>query len=100
MLSPGVTPSPRARRRRLRLGDAPSAVVSSAVFFESSLESSESTLLSLSSAESFPPRRRPRPPRRRRRFASSLSSPDFSAAISVATLAGFSTFFLAASGAA
>ena len=97
MLSPGVTPSPRARRRRRRLGDAPSVADSSVASAPSLFKS---VVVSLSSAESFPPRRRPRPPRRRRRLASSLSSPDFSTTASTSAFAGFSTFFLTATGAA
>ena len=65
IVSPGVTPSPRARRRRRRLCVAPSlASLSSVVCSELSSSPSDSSL---------PLRRRPLPPRRRRRRNSSLS---------------------------
>ena len=65
IVSPGVTPSPRARRRRRLLWVTPSLT---------SLESVLSCELSSSSvATSLPVLRLPRPPRRRRRRNSSLS---------------------------
>ena len=95
MVSPGVTPSPRARRRRRRLGVAPSVESSVLSCVESSLLSSTSAPVA-----SLPPRRRPRPPRRRRRRASSLSSVDFSAGTSATALAGLVAFTFSVAGAA
>ena len=97
MVSPGVTPSPRARRRRRRRGVAPSVLSSD----ESSLTSSfEFSVVSSVSATSLPPRRRPRPPRRRRRRASSLSSPDLASVLTTSAFTGFSTLAFATTGAA
>jgi hypothetical protein len=84
MVSPGVTPSPVARRRRRRRVEVePSAESSSP---DSSLESS--SVFSVFTPSTEPGLRRPRPPRRRRRLRLPRSS-ESPAALSVA--AGFSS---------
>ena len=83
MVSPGVTPSPVARRRRRRRVEVEPSVDSSSV--DSSLEFS--SLFSVF-ASTAPGLRRPRPPRRRRRLrlARSSESPESESA----EMAGFS----------
>jgi len=94
MVSPGVTPSPVARRRRRRRVEvAPSADSSSP---ESSLESSSEFSVFTASVE--PGLRRPRPPRRRRRLRlprSSESEVSAATTFSVASLGSAPSFFAA-----
>ena len=79
-ISPGVTPSPVARRRRRRRCVAPSAPSS----VESEFDSSPSSEFSWVSTPSAFGLRRPRPPRRRRR----LRPPRESSSSEVAALSG------------
>jgi len=82
MVSPGVTPSPVARRRRRRRVEvAPSAESSSPL---SSVESSSPISVFVASTE--PGLRRPRPPRRRRRLRFPRSSESDAAPSVLATL--------------
>ena len=88
-ISPGVTPSPVARRRRRRRCVAPSAPSS----VESEFGSSPSSVASWLSTPSAFGLRRPRPPRRRRRLRPprESSSSEVAAATGAALSMAFST---------
>ena len=94
MTSPGVTPSPVARRRRRRRCVVPSA------FSEPSSEVSSESFSEFSCASAPSPfgLRRPRPPRRRRRlrFPRPSASSDSAAGVETSSAsAGFISFFAA-----
>ena len=101
--SPGVTPSPLARRRRRRRGvELELSSLSSSFNAPASRVSSVSESLSVEfSSPSRPPRRRPLPPRRRRRRSalSSLVSEESSEACA-SLFAGLAFFGATSSGAA
>ena len=84
MVSPGVTPSPVARRRRRRRVEVEPSAESSSV--DSSLEFS--SLFSVFAPSVDPGLRRPRPPRRRRRLRFARSSESYPS--ESADMAGFS----------
>ncbi|CAB4992993.1 unannotated protein [freshwater metagenome] len=88
MVSPGVTPSPLARRRRRRRCVVPSALSSSpSSVVESSFVSVEA---------SWPGFLRPRPPRRRRRLRELRDSASLSDSEGAsASVVGTSTFLAA-----
>ena len=97
MVSPGVTPSPFARRRRRRRGvDVCESSPSSEISPASKTSSVSVSRSSVVSPASLPPRRRPRPPRRRRRKPESESESSSDAASGASTTSAFALTFLGA----